>query len=223
MSDTYTGIQVVPFMKDHKIGRLNINCITVKITPEEWKVCHETSSNMWANKKKGSKYNKGLINTEEDPHFAERVGKLGEVAFSKISGLPVDIAYKEKGDDYDFVCPIGTIDVKTSCKLPAYKQMLITGESAGGAKFDIKSDIFVAGFLSHEDKILNENPWGKATVIIVGWCTKEEAMKGGLQKGKAGRHKNYEVHYRDLRPIAELLEMINPEIDTVTVKPEEED
>jgi hypothetical protein len=216
-TDTYTGIQVVPFVKTHRIGRLDIDCVTVKLTPEEWKVCHDVSSNMWANSKTGH-YGKGLINTKEDPYFAERVGKLGEVAFSKISGLPVDTKYKDKGDDFDFITDAGKIDIKTSCKLPSYKKLLVTGATSTRKLYDIKSDIFVSAFLAYEDREAR-----KATIVIVGWCNKDQLMKGGLQKGRAGKHFNYEVHYRNLRPIAELLEMINPEIDTVTIKPEEEE
>lgn len=218
MSNTYLASQVVPFFKMHNIGRLNINCVTVKLTPQEWAICNEASANMWSNSKSGSKYNKGLINTEEDPHFAERVGRIGEMAFSKISGLPVDLEYKVKGDDYDFITDYGTIDVKTSCKLPSYKQILVTGATASGKLFDIKSQIFVAAYLAHEDRIAQ-----KATVVIVGWCDKEQLMKGGLQKGRAGKHFNYTVHYRDLQSIAKLLELINPEADSITVKPEEEE
>lgn len=212
MSELYLPTQVVPFLKTHKVGRLDIEGITVKLMPYEWDVCDQVSGQMWANKK-GGHYGKGLINSEEDPRRAERIGKIGEMAFAKISGLGVDVEYKEKGDDYDFITPCGTIDIKTSSKIPAYKQLLITGESAHGKAYEIKSDIFIAAFLAYEDRLAK-----KATVVIVGWCTKEEAMKGGLKKGRAGRHKNYEVHYRELRPISELLTMINPEIETQTVK-----
>lgn len=217
MSNAYLGTQIVPFIKLHKIGRLDIDCITVKLTPEEWDICDQSSANMWTNKKGGS-YGKGLINTIEDPHFAERVGRIGEVAFSKISGLNVDLSYREKGDDQDFITKDGiSIDVKTSSKCPAYKQMLITGEMRGKA-LELKSDYYVAAYLAHEDRINK-----KATVVIVGWCTREQGMAGGLKIGRKGTYyKNYEVHYRDLKPISELLEMINPELETVTIKEIEE-
>ena len=213
----YLATQVLPNIATHRIGRLDIECITVKLTPEEWDICDKSSGEMWANKKSGSGYARGLLNTEDDKHRSERIGRIGEVAFSKISGLPVDLTYIHQGDDHDFESPIGGIDIKTSAKCPSYKQMLIMGEMHGR---EMKlSPVYVAAFLAHEDKANK-----KATVVIVGWATQAEVISGGLKKGRKGSYyKNYEVHYRDLRPIAELLTLINPELDTFTQKPEEED
>lgn len=217
MSDTYLPELVVPHISKHILGRLELDCVTVKLSPTDWDVCDATSKHYWSSKKGGS-YGKGIINTPEDPTKTERTGLLGEAAFAKISGLEMDTSYREKGDDYDFICSAGTIDVKNASKLSSYKQMLAYASSATGKPIELKADYFVASFLAYEDIALK-----KATVVIVGWCTKADFMKGGLHRAKKGSHMNYQIHYRDLKPIAELLELINPELETYTVKPEEED
>ena len=214
MSETYLPIQTVPFIKTQKLGRIEVEGITVKLTPQEWDICDKVSGQMWANSKRGN-YGKGIINTITDKTKCERVGLLGEMAFAKISGLPMDISYREKGDDCDFVFPGGSIDIKNASKLSNYKQMLVYGATSSGKLIDIKSSHFVASYLAFEDIALK-----KATIVIVGWCTREQLMSKGLVRSKASKcmHSNYAVHYRDLRPISELLTMINPEIETQTVK-----
>lgn len=220
MSETYLPIQTVPFIKAQKLGRIEVEGITVKLTPQEWDICDEVSKNYWSSKK-GGVYGKGIINTEDDKTRVERVGLLGEMAFAKISGLPMNVSYKEQGDDYDFRFDGGTIDVKNASRLPPYKQMLVFGKHGNNSKpLELKSDYFVSSFLAFEDRDAK-----KATIIIVGFCTKDELLSQGLVRARAKKcsHYNYERHYRDLHPISELLTMINPELETITIKPEEEE
>lgn len=91
----------------------------VKISREDYKKCEEASHNYWAKNKKNAckAFRDGSINTPDDPAKAERVGLLGEMAFSNKTGLPVDFRYKHGGNPYDFLLGEIQIDIKTAkCK-----------------------------------------------------------------------------------------------------------
>lgn len=93
--------------------------------------------------------------------------------------------------------------------------MLVFGKYKTGKVLELKSDYFVSSFVAYESRDLR-----KATIVIVGYCTKDELLSGGLVRARAKKcsHYNYERHYRDLHSVSELLTMINPEIETQTVK-----
>ena len=71
--------------------------IRVVIEVDEYAFCDKNSKQMWANKKTGD-WGKGMMNNPNDPRRVERSGLLGEMAFSKFIGQPVEFEYKESGD-----------------------------------------------------------------------------------------------------------------------------
>lgn len=207
MSETYLPMQVVPVLKLHKLGRLYLPAIAVKIQENEWEWCDRVSGNLWANSKKNH-YGRGIINSEEDKFKAERCGLLGEMAFSKISGLAVDGSYQKGGKPFDFESPIGgeKIDIKTASKLNAWKAGLIYCETSSGNEITLNADIYVFSYIADEDR-LNK----KATIIIIGWCQKELVINKPKVKARVGFHLNKEIPYKELTPINTLIEKINPE------------
>ncbi len=74
----------------------------VDIVGEEYDMCVDFSKNMWANKKKGE-WGRGMMNTDADPYKTERTGIIGEMGYAKLENIPVDMMYREGGDDYDFI------------------------------------------------------------------------------------------------------------------------
>lgn len=193
---------VVPDICEHKLGKLKKDCVTVKLTSEEYAYCDTASQNFWANTKKGA-YGKGILNTQEDKAKTERTGLLGEMAFAKITGLAVNFDYKEGGEEHDFVCGAGTIDIKTAAKLTRYKSMLIYAKSGRGKEIPITSDYYVAAFISHEDRDKQQ-----ATVIIVGYSTLDTILNKELVQSKMGFHFNKEIPYKELDDIEALINVI---------------
>jgi hypothetical protein len=199
---TYTPEVIDLNIVEHKLGRLKKDCVTVKLNSEEYAFCAESAQDLWANTKKTA-YGKGILNSEQDKTRTERTGILGEMAFAKIAGLVVDATYSEGGALHDFEGEYGSIDVKTASKLQTYKSMLVYAKSGSGKEIPLNSTYYVGAFIAHEDR--EEQ---KATVIIVGWCTKETLAARPLVPGKQGFWYNREMPYDHLKNIGELLKII---------------
>lgn len=223
MNETYSPQQIIPTIKSHKIGRsLELDCVTVKIPPEEWQVCDEVSRNYWSQKKRGQ-YGKGILNTQSDPAKTERTGLLGEMAFAKISGLDMDISYVEGGaaHDFTFVSSTGeelSIDIKTAHKLQPYKAMLIYAQSGSGKDIPLNSTYYVAGYIANEDIEAQ-----KATVILIGYCHRDLVLSKDLVKGKQGFWLNKEIPYAELSELDGLLDLIQGDSCVISRKKEEEE
>lgn len=198
----YTGRLVKP--KLIKFTHQDSEKIAYKVCIEadEYNLCVESAQNMWANKKKGS-YGKGLANTEDDPYRTERTGKLGEMAFSKLYQLPVDMSYREGGDDQDFVFNGKKINIKTSTKKPWYAAGLVTAGHYRGTEFvplQIKHDYYVFGYLEMEDKKANI-----ASVVFVGGCDKNTLVNREIKRAIKGYHMNYQIPYLELTDIDKIV------------------
>jgi hypothetical protein len=195
MEKFYTGRQTKPKLIKFTHNDLEKIAYKVCIEPDEYKICVESASNMWANKKKGS-YGKGLVNTEDDPYRTERTGKLGEMAFSKLFQFPVDLTYREGGDDQDFICNGMKLNIKTSTKKPWYMAGLVTAGHYRGSNFvplEIKHDYYVFGYIEMEDKKANT-----ASIVFVGGCDKKTLINREVKRAIKGSHMNYQIPYSEL-------------------------
>lgn len=186
-----TKIEIIEFKTCEK------KCIRTNINKKEYEICDNLI--MWVNKKRGSRWNNGLINNSGDPRRCERIGKIGEFGFAKIFGLSVDLEYKTRGDDYDFVFNDLTIDVKTSQKKPWYESGLVKAIDNRGTLVLLRSDIYVFGYLDVENKKKK-----KATVVLVGFKRREDIIKYDRVPAILGEHKNYQIPYEDLEDINKL-------------------
>jgi hypothetical protein len=170
----------------------------IVITTEDYIKCEKASCNMWANSKKGV-YGKGLINNNNDPYKAERVGKLGEVALAKVLGGDVDFSYKEKGDFCDITVKGKKVDIKTA--LRNYGELLVYARHENGRDIELKSDLYIAAVLLEEDRIKK-----RAIVDLIGWCTRKEILANGMHPGKNGaKHLNYVAKYSSLKHLDVLI------------------
>jgi len=173
-----------------QLTALPINVYSVNIVGEEYRICDNFAHNMWCSSKAGM-WGRGLINTKDDQTKAERTGLLGEMAFSKVYGLGLDIEYKKGGKSIDFLsCDNKKIEIKTASKKPKYEAGLVKCIK------NLRADIYIFGYVDSDDR---EN--GSATVILVGFDYKENIMKQEKKKGKVGDHLNYELPYHKLIPI----------------------
>lgn len=175
-------------------------CVQVQITGEEYALCDKTSSNYWSNNKPGA-YGKGLGSTYDDKYKPVRTGLLGQMAFSKLFGLPVDTKYRKYGDKYDNLLKGKKVDVK--CAMRNYGKGLIYHTNEWGRRIPLDKDIYVFSFIKDEDR-----PNNNATIVIVGYAEKDEISSIPPSLGMKGNgHLNYEVPFADLRSILELKEI----------------
>ena len=184
---------ITPLYSILRIGKKEIEIVKVVIGGGEYDICE--NSKLWCSSKKSS-WGRGLINTEDDKKKAERTGLLGEMAFSKISGFPINIEYCEGGKDTDF----HKIDIKTATKKPDYNAGLIRCASESKKKIQLKSDLYVFGYV--ENDLVQEKI---AVVVLVGGEYRENIEKTPIKRAKLGHHYNYEVKYVDLIPIRQIL------------------
>lgn len=177
------------------------DCILVCIENHEYNACDAASRNFWASSK-GGIYGKGLLNSENDPCKTERIGLLGQMAFSKLIDEPVDLVYREFGDKQDnLIFNKYKIDIK--CAARNYGANLIQKTNEFGREQKIDKHIYVGSFLESENR--EEK---KAEILLVGFCLQEDVLKAKVAPARRGRHINYEIPFEQMRPITKLVTTI---------------
>lgn len=184
-------------------GVINLDCIRVVIEGDEYLACEQAALNFWA-KEKGGHYGKGAINTEEDETKCERVGLLGQMAFSKLTDDVVDLEYKKGGDKYDNII-FGKYKVDVKCAHKKGDENLIQKKTEKGYEMKIDKDIYVGAFLDPEENCFKK----MAVVILVGFCFKKEVLSSKVKKSPIGNWYNYVMHFGDMRPICGFIETLN--------------
>ena len=175
------------------------------IDKENYKRCVEFACNMWANEKKASTYNSGMLNSKKDPYKVERIGALGEMAFSIFAGVDPDFAYCKGGKRVDFTINETTIDVKTAAKYPDYRATLIRCLNEYGTYVKPSCDIYVSAYVE------TEVPGESAVVELVGWHKREEILEQQPVRArrKGASHFNYELSFDVAHSIDDLKEFLN--------------
>jgi hypothetical protein len=179
--------------------------VIIRVEANAYKECDAFSRAMWANSKVGNEYNRGILNTKEDPYKTERVGALGEMAFSLFMGAPVDFEYSKFGKEVDFTINGKTIDVKTAAEKSKYSISLLRATTDRGNPVKISCDVYVSAY------IIEENIGTSAQVALVGWHLLPEILeqKQLPARRKFSRHKNYELKYEDSHPMESLRDYLN--------------
>ena len=210
------GVYFPKIIHSPKIIRMEFNqihkdCIVVGVFNEEYKKCQQAScgKNFWGNSKGGA-YGKGLGRTKNDKYKPARTGFLGQMAYCKVFGDPIDFSYKKGGDKYDSI--IGReykVDIK--CAMENRGKGLIYHTNEWGNRIPLNKDIYVFGYIHLEDRLNN-----KAEVVLTGYTLKKDIENNALVcQGVRGRgHKNYEIYFENLRPIKQLLDWKKKEYGT---------
>lgn len=170
--------------------------IEVSLNSDDYVLAEAAAKNMWSSSKTGV-YGSGLLNSSSDKFKTERIGRLGEVALSKLFYLPIDSKFREMGDDNDFSFLGIKIDVKTANR--DYGKLLVYAQNERGKEIPLKSDIYVAAILTYESLELK-----KATIIFKGWCNQTQLVQGGRVPAMKGTHKNWAIDYSNLNSIESL-------------------
>lgn len=191
---------IIPVQIGNPLADDYIECLSVGVEEEEYYVCEVSSwaENFWSNSKSGT-FGKGLIYTEEDKYRTVRTGLLGQMAFAKVIGEPLDISYRKYGDKYDFLINGLTVDVKCSTKDMGKNFVCCVTER--GVNLPVNKHIYVCSYLEYENRIEM-----KANVILVGYTTKDKVAKLPLKKGhRGGTHMNREIEFEYTTSITELV------------------
>lgn len=169
-------------------------CVSIHINGEEYQHCVEWSENACGGKKEAGTWNDGMIGR----YNALRVGKLGEIALSKVLDAKVDWDVTRFDPGFDFSANGDRFEVKTSSK-SFYNQLLIRTD-----KID-KADVFVAAKMQYESDDC-------ADVVIVGYMRRNDIKKhGSIEDGYHGNWKNYMVLFEDTKPLDRLFEFFQGE------------
>lgn len=172
-----------------------IEVFKVFIDTDNYEACEESSNQWWTKNKSGGEWNPGLLNTTYDSRKTERIGILGEMAFGIMTGLPVNLAYKQFGNTTDFEVFKYSLDVKTAAK--NYNAGLIRCIDEYGRSVSLSSDIYAFNYVECEDRNAKE-----ATLVLVGYQTRNTIVTRPIVPARKGYHKNYEIPYHELKPMS---------------------
>ena len=198
----------------------NYKSIFVTLQEEEVEFCRDLAEKRCKFKKWGDKANsknkewrKGVLNDEDDPSCAERIGLYGEEAFSILTGLLVDETVSEKGDKgWDFLLEDENkkykLDVKTSkivySKKNNYGEFYIKATNDKGTIKTLKSDYYLMASIAHHNGIIiNKKGYlseKDATMIIVelhGFVSKENILKNKKERLGKPVTSNKEAHWKN--------------------------
>jgi len=177
-----------------------IEAMSVMVEKEEYAVCVKGSlgENYWANSKPGD-YGQGLLRESGDEYKTVRTGLLGQMAFAKLFHDRLDVKYREFGDEFDNLIDQYKIDIK--CAARNYGRTLVR---CSGRGYEINKDYYVGGFVERE-----EREYGWARVVMVGWVDKAYVLNQPRVDAIRGSHKNKEMWFSEMRPLTELMEILN--------------
>jgi hypothetical protein len=159
----------------------------------------------------------GMINTDKMPYKAELVGIVGEIAFSKVSGLSVDTEYKKSGNSYDFYAQINTskrdVNIEVKTRLRDYGDVYVKRYDENNRSVNLKSDIYVFCHLKTswnkiEKSILNQEEIDNIKVGIDGVISKKKLEQQEIKPAFNGTHKNLVCSVDDLAEIDRLINLI---------------
>jgi len=200
MPSFYSPEQVEPvFCFDKELQR---DVVVVEIKGYEYLICQDRGEKMWSSSKTGP-YGEGLLREAKDPFKTGRIGKIGEMAQSKITNLPMDIRYIKGGDKTDFFVGELKIDVKTAAR--RYGAGLVRKITNKGIEISLKSSHYVFAYV--EEEIIKDK---YARVVFVGWATQNEIKQAAvtISRKQKSKHYNYDLPYTDSRSIRDILNLI---------------
>jgi len=173
---------------------------------------------LWSKKNdKFYRWGAGLLNTGRIPYKAELVGILGEMAFSKISGLPMDSKYKKRGNTHDFRTKIKptlrNVNIEVKTRLKDFGDVYVKRYDENGNIISLKSDIYVFCHLKTpwnkiENHIINQEKMKPIIVSVDGVISKKRLKTKPIQDAFNGNHKNIVFPIEGLANIQELINLI---------------
>jgi hypothetical protein len=167
---------------------INDKSIYVYLNADDLEYCHKIAKirckyKKWAKKgAKNDRYDKGILNSDDDPYRTERIGIYGEKAFNLITGLPIDEEERPKGDPgWDFILPDSQIKIDPKHSLTSHDTFYIKAAKSSLKPQKPKSDFYVFSY--------NYNPEGLAEkdardlwIKIVGVISKKSILENAKER-----------------------------------------
>lgn len=189
-----------------KFALKEIECYSVFVDGSDYEECEKISCNFWSNSKGGA-YGVGLGATPDDKYKPARTGMLAQMAFGKLTGLPVDNEFRHGGDDHDNLIFGYKVDIK--CAMKFRDTVLIYHTNEWGKKIPLNKDIYVCGYVEKENR--NEK---NATVVLTGFALKQDVEKAKVEVGYKGKgHLNYVLPVSSLRSITKFVSLLNHKME----------
>lgn len=181
----------------------------ITLTLAEWEYADFLSKNMSCSCKKRSVFGNGLINTRQDKYKVERIGREAEIAFSRLTGLPIDSEYRPCGDTCDFVSSSGSIDIK--CSFGAHKTQGLIRVYANEKALQLDKKIPLLSDYYVFSSVVDENRFHKiATIKFHGYLSSGAVGQCPIEKSlfPKSEHYNYVVPFDSLQSLNDLLEKL---------------
>ena len=175
------------------VGRTALKeCVEVEITGKEYARCAGTE-----NITGEDRYTMGVANSEDDKNKVERTGSFGEMAFAKVTGLPMSV---HKGS-FPFDCVVlenKRGDVK-NCTPSTYHKYGCNFIKIWGRNYVLKSNIYISSF-TEEDNLKDY-----AKIVLAGYMEKTTLDKFDPVPAPGGKWLNKEMYFKDTKSIRSLI------------------
>lgn len=195
----YRTEKAKPLIRWQKFNGKDVECFEVKIDGKDYRECVRAADgkNFDSNSKPGD-YGAGCGKTPDDPYKPARTGFLGQMAFGKLTDLPVDTERRKCGDKYDFLVGEYKIDIK--CTMWKRGYALVYQKNEWGTEIPLNKDLYVCSYIKEEDRLKEF-----AIVVFTGFAWKKEVERCEIKSSKWGKHSNYELPFAKLRSMSKLM------------------
>lgn len=145
-------------------------------------------------------YSQGVLNTPTDNNKTERIGVYGEMAFSHLTGLPIDDKKKERGNKYDFITK-DNIKLEAKCSLILYPYCFIKAIHENGYEIPLNSDYYFFSYIYEQNK--NERNATSIVIKVHGFFSKKDILKNKKERivpalSPKYNWKNYKIEFNEL-------------------------
>jgi len=176
----------------------------VSLNPAGYALCQEYARKRGSNTKNGTTWNDGILNLRDPKHprATEFCGLAGEFAFSKITGIPLDLNYYAGGDEQDFIIFDQThTNAKCASTIFSFRKAQLKATNEWGNLLPLEQDLYVFGGIF-------EDRGETATVWFTGAATKKMVLRYPMVPSRLGtRWDNYEIPFEELIPMKQFLEV----------------
>jgi len=168
-------------------------CHCVTIEGQDYQECKNAT--FWSSSKSSDNYDEKTPFPDGTGDVKVATGLFGETATAILFDLEVDLGYREKGDDCDFLVDDEKWDVKTAMKKGIRPNIM--AKRSPIAKYVPMKDRYIVGFIQNHDLV------GQTVeVVMVGYFNREDVEFEELFSSKKyPKISNYDVYFSESKPL----------------------